>query len=131
MEATIYLQWSHYEDANGNEKWTQLVVPKSLQKEVLHSLHNGIAGGHLGEEKTLNKLRERFYWPGHTDDVHQWCQTCTTCAARKTPAPKNRGKLQSIQPGYPMQLVAMDLLGPLPESTHKNSYILVVEDYFT
>ena len=56
---------------------------------------------------------------------------CTTCAARKTPAPKNRGKLQSIQPGYPMQLVAMDLLGPLPESNHKNSYILVVADYFT
>ena len=63
--------------------------------------------------------------------VHQWCQTCTTCAARKTPVPKNRGKLQSIQPGYQMQMVAMDLLGPLPESTHKNSYILVVADYFT
>ena len=30
-----------------------------------------------------------------------------------------------------MQLVAMDLLGPLPESSHKNSYILVVADYFT
>ena len=125
------LLFRRYEDVNGNEKWTQLVVPKSLQNEVLYSLHNGIAGGHLVEEKTLNKLRERFYWPGHTDDVHQWCQTCTTCAARKTPAPKNRGKLQSIQSGYPMQLVAMDLLGPLPESIHKNSYILVVADYFT
>ena len=25
----------------------------------------------------------------------------------------------------------MDLLGPLPESTCKNSYVLVVSDYFT
>ena len=49
------LLFRRYEDANGNEKWTQLVVSKSLQKEVLHSLHNGIAGGHLGEEKTLNE----------------------------------------------------------------------------
>ena len=29
-----------------------------------------------------------------------------------------------------MQLVAMDLLSPLPKSTHKNSHILVVADYF-
>ena len=30
-----------------------------------------------------------------------------------------------------MQLVAVDLLGPLPESNDGNSYILVVADYFT
>ena len=41
------LLFRRYEDANGNEKWTQLVVPKSLQEEVLHALHNGIAGAHL------------------------------------------------------------------------------------
>ena len=30
-----------------------------------------------------------------------------------------------------MQIVAVDLLGPLPESENGNSYILVVADYFT
>ena len=30
-----------------------------------------------------------------------------------------------------MQLVAVDILGPLPESQDGNSYILVVADYFT
>ena len=33
--------------------------------------------------------------------------------------------------GYPLQLVAMNLLGPLPENSSKNSYVLVVSDYFT
>ena len=32
--------------------------------------------------------------------------------------------------GYPLQLVAMDILGPLPQ-TSDNAYILVAEDYFT
>lgn len=82
-------------------------------------------------EDTWEKLKERFYWPGHTEDVRRWCQTCLTCAARKSPAPRNKAKLVSIYPGYPLQLVAMDLLGPLPESTNKNSYVLVVTDYFT
>ena len=30
-----------------------------------------------------------------------------------------------------MQVVAVDILGPLPESTAGNSYILVAGDYFT
>jgi len=36
---------------------------------VLSSLHSGVIGGHLGEEKTLNRLRERFYWLDHTEDL--------------------------------------------------------------
>jgi len=50
---------------------------------------------------------------------------------RKTPAPKQRAHLTNVLPGYPLQLIAMDLLGPLPESSQKNSYVLVVSDYFT
>lgn len=30
-----------------------------------------------------------------------------------------------------MQVIAVDIMGPLPESNNKNSYILVVGDYFT
>ena len=37
----------------------------------------------------------------------------------------------TITAGYPTQIMAVDLLGPLPESPNGNSYILVVGDYFT
>ena len=30
-----------------------------------------------------------------------------------------------------MQIIAIDIMGPLPESKQKNSYILVMADYFT
>ena len=63
----------------------QLVVPCAMRREILDELHSGAVGGHLGAEKTLSKLKERFYWPGHWKEVHNWCNTC----ARKTPAPKN------------------------------------------
>ena len=33
--------------------------------------------------------------------------------------------------GYPLQLVAVDIMGPLPETSNGNKYILVAEDYFT
>ena len=58
-------------------------------------------------------------------------RTCGRCAARKSPTPKNCALLQSIKAGFPMQLVAVDILGPLPMSKSGNVYILTVEDYFT
>ena len=109
----------------------KLVIPKVLRAEVLKELHDGSLGGHLGTEKTLWKLKERFYWPGHYKDVQQWCNTCGVCAMRKSPTPRTKAKLCSISVGSPLELVAMDILGPLPETTAGNSYILVVGDYFT
>ena len=46
-------------------------------------------------------------------------------------APKNRAPLNPITVGYPMQMVGMDFLGPLPETDEGNQYILVVGDHFT
>ena len=108
----------------------QLLTPKKYRGEILQDLHEGILGGHLGQDKVLGKLRERFYWPRYHNDVRDWVLNCQECCKRKTPALRNRAPLQSIKVGYPMQLVATDILGPLPESGG-NSYILVVGDYFT
>ena len=79
----------------------------------------------------LHQLKERFYWPRMSEDVKNWCQTCATCATRKSPAPKARAPLQTIQTGYPMQVIAVDITGPFPESEAGNSYVLVVGDYFS
>ena len=49
----------------------------------------------------------------------------------KIPNPKPQARLVSIQTGYPMQLVATNIVGPFPESSSGNSYILVAADYFT
>ena len=123
--------WRLFESEDGSSQHLQLVVPTSLREGILQELHAGISGAHLGEEKTMSRLRERFYWPGQWKDVNNWCRTCSTCATRKTPTPKARAPLGTIRAGYPMQVMAVDILGPLPESEAGNSYILVAGDYFT
>lgn len=115
----------------GGRSCLQLVVPTSLRNKVLSELHDGVTGGYLGQDKTLMKLKEHYYWPGHWNDVQDWCNTCSACISRKSSASKPRAGLQPILAGYPLQLVAIDILGPLPESTTGNSYILVAGDYFT
>ena len=109
----------------------QLVVPPKLRSQVFKEIHEGVMGGHLGEEKTLQKLKDRFYWPGHWKSVQEWCHTCPACSQCKTPTPKNLAPLQSVTVSSPMQMVAMDILGPLPVTLAGNKYILVAADYFS
>ena len=85
-----------------------------------------MSGSHLGQEKTLYRVKERFYWPGHYNDVCNWCLTCKACATRKTPAPMQRASLGTVKAGYPTQVMAVDLVGLLPESTSGNSYISTI-----
>ena len=109
----------------------QLVLPYSLHCEVLKELHEGAVGGHLGESKMLGRLKERFYWPGCSEAVSDWCKSCIKCATRKTTVPKPRAGLQTIRAGYPMQIVCVDIMGPLPETERGSKYVLVVADYYT
>ena len=123
--------WRQYEHPNEQQSWLQLVAPTTLQSEIIKEAHEGTTGGHLGQDKTLHRVKQRFYWPGHFNDIRNWCRSCNSCITRKTPAPSQRGPLGTISAGYPMQIVAADIVGPLPESDGGNSYILVVADYFT
>jgi hypothetical protein len=58
-----------YESPDGSCATLQIIVPSALRQEVLVELHAGVGSGHLGMDKTLARLRERFYWPGQFNDV--------------------------------------------------------------
>ena len=97
----------------------------------MYGVHEGIGGGHLELEKSVAKLKERFYWLGHYTDIRNWCANCGNCIARRTAQPHRRAPLQPVQVGYPLEMVAVDIMGPFPKNVNGNCYILVAEDYFT
>ena len=123
------LLWRYFESVKGVGGVYQLVVPHSLKNVVLAGVHEGSGGGHFGVDKSLRKLKEIFYWPGHYNNIHNWCSICSDCVARKTGGPQRKRPLQPIIVGYPMQIVAVDIVGP--QSVNGNLYLLVAEDYFT
>ncbi|XP_050705336.1 uncharacterized protein LOC126990695 [Eriocheir sinensis] len=114
----------------GGNAWVVL-VPRALRAEVLRELHAGLTSGHLGEKKTLCRLRQRFYWVGMQSDVSEWCRVCDVCSAKKGPTKRNRAPLQVHCVGAPMERVAVDIAGPLPLTPRGNRYICVVMGYFT
>ena len=49
---------------------------------VLEGYHCAeLSGGHFGQDKTLSKIAERFYWRGIVDDVKEFCKIkmCDKC----------------------------------------------------
>ncbi|GFT31063.1 retrovirus-related Pol polyprotein from transposon 412 [Trichonephila clavipes] len=81
--------------------------------------------------KTLQKERERFYWNYVRRDVEKCCRICDPCDARKCPRKRTRGRLQLYNVKASFEIIAFDILGPLPRSSDDNNNILVVMDCFT
>ena len=114
----------------GKVTW-QLVLPKGLSTNVLKQLYDSPVGGHLGVCKTLAKVSERFYWIHCHCDIEEWCRRCNLFDTRKGPRVKQRSPVQLYNVGEPMECVAIDVLGPQPETDQGNKYILVAMDYFS
>ena len=82
----------------------QLVIPPSVIPEVLNSLHNNL--GHLGRDRYMSLVRDRFYWPSMTADVEKRIQKSERCVKRNA----TKAPLQCIQTTQPLELVCMDFL---------------------
>lgn len=105
----------------------QLVLPPALRSTVLTSLHSDM--GHMGIERTLDLVRQRFFWPKMAAEVEHFIKTCGRCVRRKT-LPERAAPLVNIQTSRPLELVCMDYLTLEPDSSNTKD-ILVLTDHFT
>ena len=108
-----------------------LVVPRKLQQEIMEISHGSLLGGHLGQKKTLGRLRKKYFWFQMKGAVNSWIKKCIICASNKRAHKKAKGPLGRMQVGAPLDRIGTDLLGPLPLTPRGNRHILVVQDYFT
>ncbi len=112
---------------------TLVVVPTALQGVILNCYHNEpVGGGHLGTQRTHDKIILKYYWPTLYKDVETFCKTCEGCATKRDPIPKTRMPLHPIPaPTCPFQLLSIDILGPFPITEEGNRYILLFVDLFS
>jgi len=113
-----------------NEHRLQIALPTILIEEVLYNLHDHPLSGHLGIDKTYDKIRRRFHWQNMYKDVVQHIAKCVTCRVRKLK--KTRVAMQEMpMPEYPFEMVGIDTTGPYPESDAGNVYIITVLCHFS
>ena len=127
-EGVLQRRW---ESCDGGVAFWQTIVPANMREALVREAHGGSASGHFGVRKTLGRLKQRVYWVGMRKDVSEWCKVCDVCCAKMGPGRRTVAPLQVYQVGAPMERVAVDILGPFPQTVRGNRFVCVAMDYFT
>ncbi|KAE8541724.1 hypothetical protein D1P53_001896 [Cryptococcus gattii VGV] len=109
-----------------------LCIPDTdnLHENLMCQAHEGTAA-HLGLEKTLEVLRNGYFWDTMSKDTHEFVCTCHSCQQANASMKKPAGPL------HPLPIlcdkfddITMDFVGPLPSSGGYD-YLLTITDHLT
>ena len=95
----------------------RILVPTSMRKEMLQSIHQG----HMGIEKSKRRARDVLYWPGMNSQISDIISRCTTCLEHQRQNTKEP-MIPSRIPSKPWEMVATDLF-----TWDKSEYLIVVD----
>ena len=70
----------------------QLVLPEIFRTQALKGCHDDL--GYLGVKRTLDLLRDCFYWPGMMEDMTRHIRQCERCLRFK--ASPNRAPMENV-----------------------------------
>jgi transposase InsO family protein len=107
-----------------------ICIPEIRTKDVMNLYHNNILAGHLGFNRTAQRISDRYYWPTMWKDIENFVRSCDRCQTKKVQRSRAVPVKSMEPPAHPFHTVAVDTLGPLPVS-HGFKYIVVFIDYFT
>ena len=85
--------------------------------------------GHLGIDKTRERLLAHYFWPNIYQYVRDFCATCPECQKTGRKLKSEKAALKPIPAvGTPFKKIGIDILGLLPRTESKNRYVLTVVD---
>ena len=139
--------WSNWEDlatSNGvlYRKWKPsnrvtecwpAIIPKDMRNEILDQFHNSpMSGRHFRVEKTLARIKQRFWWPSLKTSVEKPIANCDRCAATSTAGIKRKAEMRTFSVHGAFRTMAADILGPVTLARKSWArYMLVMSDLFT
>ena len=122
-----------YSSEGGGKGLYRKCVPRKFRRLVLSECHDSLwSGGHLGRDKTKDKLRDNYYFPRMDQYVDIWIKTCPICLSTKRKHPtKLVVPLGTITAQKTWDLLCIDLwdAGVISDRGHK--YVLTIVDAFS
>ena len=101
------------------EGW-KMLTPEEHCDRVLREAHCIHSAGHLGIEKTYDRVASEDYWRGAYHDVFNFVRSCEECHQFKVPP----GLMSKRIVERPWSVVACDLM-EFPSSSSQNKYFIV------
>ena len=73
------------------------------REELMEQMHSSLLSGHLMYDKTLYKVKQRFFWPNLNKDLHEFIKSCSKCQKAQNPRIRPKGGLQPIIVNRPLE----------------------------
>jgi transposase InsO family protein len=128
-DGRLFRIWHPGDDSPGEEPAIVPFVPSQQRADAFSFVHDHPThGGHQGRDKTLEKMRQHFYWPGMRRDITKWVATCETCQLTKIPRHARGGPLKPIQSMHPFDQISMDVMDATERGASGARWILVIQD---
>ena len=121
----------------------EIVTDKNRQRALLYENHAGSpdvdsiteqnTGGHIGVNKTSEKISSRYYWPNITLDVRQFCKTCCTCQMKKTHGNLKKSSTEMHPIPVPTKVISqigIDLMH-MGKTNKGYNFVIMAVDYFS
>lgn len=113
------------------DELVQKAVPESRHRRVPNLALEPLHSCHSGGTWLYSMLRRDYYWPFFAHDLYKYVSRCTSCIQNRGGLGKHRKYINLFPAAGPLEFVALDLLGPLPETSKGYKNFLVITDPFT
>jgi hypothetical protein len=128
IENDILYYFSKKKGSNRDEQ--RIVIPESLQDQIISSYHDLPSAGHLATLKTFSRISQHVWFPKMFSKVKNYCENCETCDKNRRFF-KINDSLKPIVSSRPMETLVIDHCGPFNTTSKNNVYVLTVVDHFT
>ncbi len=111
----------------------RLYVPAGpLRARLLREAHDVSVSGHLGRDKTAERLSRHYYWPRMMATVAEYVRSCPACQVHKASTSAPLGLLHPLPaPEHRWESVSMDFIAPLSTTKSGHDAMMVVVDRLT
>jgi transposase InsO family protein len=104
-------------------------ISKEERNKILQEFHEQPVGGHLGMNRTYERIRLYTSWPGMKQEIEDYIRQCDVCQKNKITQRKTKLPLQITDtPDSVWQKCSMDIVGPLTQTCEGNKYLLTFQD---
>ncbi len=121
-QRSLYKQWNRlkffnnnlfreYIDKDDNDRiFYQYIVPASERDFILKNSHDSAVCGHLGYQKTYDRIMPKYYWYRASDDIKKYVEECLECQKFKSTNQYHRAKMQPISATRPNIICDMPII---------------------
>ncbi len=109
-----YVRSSEIDD-NFDESF-KIVVPKALKHIIFRLHHDHPISGHRGVQLTTLNISRKYVWYKMQKEIRQYVKSCDICQKVNPSNQKPGGTLSPNRSQFPWEIIAIDIVGPLPPS---------------